>query len=76
MSADDDEVLILANKTAELLLEAVRLQNRAEHRNDVEAVARISAFIAGVSATETACLKTDAGAAAFMLSRTTDQHIH
>ncbi len=76
MSKETDEISVLANKTAELLLEAVRLQGLAQHRNDAEAVERIAAFVAGVSATETACLTTDAGAGAFMLSRLADQYAH
>lgn len=80
MSADDrdtdEDILTLANMTRDLLLKAVKLQAAAEYRNDPQTVDRIAAFVAGVSATETACLRTDASASAFLLSRLNDQHVH
>lgn len=72
----DEDIVALATMTKDLLMEAVRLQVAAEHRNDPQTVERIAAFVAGVSATEMACLRTDAGTSAFLLSRLGDQHVH
>jgi len=71
-----EEIHELSTKLGDLLSEALRLQAIARQKGDTEAIERISAFIAGVSATEQACLHTDQGAGAFMLSRLDENRVH
>jgi hypothetical protein len=76
MSKSTDTIQELGNRISELLVEAVRLQAVARRSGDTESYERISAFIAGVSAAEGACLSTDMGNGAFLLSRLDDTHVH
>lgn len=71
-----DVIRELGAKIGELLDEAVRLQAVARRMGDTETFERISAFIAGVSAAEGACLSTDAGTGAFLLSRLDESRVH
>ncbi|WP_299436044.1 hypothetical protein [uncultured Rhodospira sp.] len=76
MFEDSEEIRNLSRKLSDLLSEALHLQVSARQRGDTVVVERISAFIAGVSATEQACLHTDGGNGAFMLSRLDEQRVH
>lgn len=73
MSEDTDVLRALGYGIADLLFRAVQLQAEATRQGDLATAQRIAAFIAGVSATESACLHTDHSSGAFMLSRV-DEH--
>ncbi|MBB4285825.1 hypothetical protein [Roseospira goensis] len=76
MSNDTDAIRELGTRIVDLLFEAVRLQAVARESGDSAAVERIAAFIAGVSAAESACLRTDESAGAFLLSRLDEHRVH
>lgn len=76
MSTDSHFIDQLGTRIAELLFEALHLQTTARAQGDLETVERIGAFIAGVSAAESACLYTDKSAGAFMLSRLDEDRAH
>jgi len=76
MSKQTNVIQELGTRIGELLFEAVRLQAIARGDGDTEAFDRISAFIAGVSAAEGACLRTDVGNGAFMMSRLDETRVH
>jgi len=76
MSKQTNVIQELGTRIGELLFEAVRLQAIARGDGDMETFDRISAFIAGVSAAEGACLQTDVGNGAFMMSRLDESRVH
>ncbi|MBB4268080.1 hypothetical protein [Roseospira visakhapatnamensis] len=76
MSHDADVIQTLGTMIKELLLDAVRLQRNARRNGDEASEQRIAAFIAAVSAAETACLRSDESAAAYALSRVDESRIH
>lgn len=58
------------------MFEAVRLQAVARRNGDTESSEKIAAFIAGVSAAESACLRTDESCGAFLMSRLDETRAH
>ncbi|MQX37525.1 hypothetical protein [Roseospira navarrensis] len=66
----------LGNRIGDLLFEAIRLQDSARRSGDTETSERIAAFIAAVSAAESACLRTDESGGALMMSRLDESRVH
>jgi len=76
MPEQEDVIRTLGTKVRALLLDAVRLQRRARGGGDEASEQRIAAFIAAVSAAETACLRSDESEVAYALSRVDETLLH